>query len=464
MKKILFIIAALAVSLGIQAQESDNSLNIVKESTGAAGELPIDYYDPSLVRMNEFHSNWEVNFGIGSSFYYGESENHAKLKDLWAFPSIDLSLWKWATPIFGLGACFNFSSYKSVYDAITYPVETYSKPDDSFYDGTTDLRKSTGSYGNIYLMGVTDLCNLFGGYNAARRFHCIFTYGAGFVFTINANQINKMGPSFNLGFMNQYDLYKGWAVNLNIRGAFIAESFDGQSWETDLLQNHSCGPDLTMDGSAGITVGVSYKFGWKKSATARSWIPMSQIVQTSALAGENAATKTINQASHDLTNVAAAATAAGVDVGSMIQNPNIIKDAKEKSGNYTAPKREVEYVREFNTNYRVLINFVIDKWDISHREEIIIKHAAEFINEAPEGVKFDVIGYADVQTATPDHNMFLSKNRAEIVTKMLVEKYHVDRNRLNISWVGGHDYLYFDDPQCTRSCIIQAHGSTNMVK
>ncbi|MCQ2076882.1 MAG: OmpA family protein [Bacteroidaceae bacterium] len=469
MKKNLILLVALLMSCFVNVQAQDENLvKVVKQGTGDLDEVVVDYYDPSLVRTNAFHSNWEFSIGAGGSFYVGESDQEASMSDRWAFPAIDFSLYKWATPIFGLGITLNYTRYKSVYDIVTRPIETFSNSDDALYKGS--LYTAWGNFANVFLIGTTDLCNLFAGYNGSRRFHLLFNYGAGFAITFGDAQMNKMSPSFNLGLMAQYQICDRWAINVNARGAFLGDSFDGQSWETDLLisknlgREFSCGPDKTMDGYFGITAGISYKFGWKKSPTARAWIPMSEIVQDAANKTQAVNNVTIGKLNNELTNVAAAGLASGVNVAPLISNPVIIKDAEARSGSFAPVEGNVEYIKEINTNYRVLVNFVIDHWEISNREEIIVQNAAEFINSAPAGQKFDVIGYADVQTATPDHNVMLSRNRANNVAKMLVEKYKVDPNRLNITWVGGHDYLYFDDPQCTRSVIIRAVGSKNMVE
>ena len=105
------------------------------------------------------------------------------------------------------------------------------------------------------------------------------------------------------------------------------------------------------------------------------------------------------------------------------------------------------------------MNFKIDRWEISKREEVIVLQTAEVINSAPAWVKFKVIGSADKQTSNPEHNHFLSVQRADGVAAMLINKYGVDPSRLTVEYHGGVDYMYFQDPQCSRSVVITVDNS-----
>ncbi len=479
MKRIILLLLAVTSLANAHAQIDDDYgiVNVVKETTGDNTEVEVSYYDSLLVRTNSFLSNWEFLFCLGPQFSVGEDDPSAKFKDWITFPVVDVRAYKWVNPVFGAGLGMTYVRWKGIYGKNTYDIETFGAPDDEtvFCDGNVlglgtvrngYAQQSRGHYMDVFLLGMVDLSNFFGGYKPYRRFHFLATFGGGFAFTIAAKH-NKMSPSFNLGLHAEYDITSRWGLSFGARGMFLSDSFDGQFYETNVLRWNGKGDrgNLKMDGAFGLTVGINYSFGFQKEKRGYSkWVPMTRVVQTSVDAAYVPHTDEINQLHTETANVAAAATAAGMNVAGMVSNPTVAAQSEKLVDNYQHLKPQKEIIKEFDTNYRVLVNFVIDKWDISHREEIIIKHAAEFINTAPKDQKFEVIGYADVQTATPEHNMFLSKNRAEIVTKMLVEKYNVDRNRLNVLWVGGHDYLYFDDPQCTRSCIIRAVGSENMRK
>jgi len=54
------------------------------------------------------------------------------------------------------------------------------------------------------------------------------------------------------------------------------------------------------------------------------------------------------------------------------------------------------------------------------------------------GLKIRVVGNAD-QQGKVDHNVILSKNRAQAVINEMVNKYGVDRNRLIIDYKGDRE-------------------------
>ena len=68
--------------------------------------------------------------------------------------------------------------------------------------------------------------------------------------------------------------------------------------------------------------------------------------------------------------------------------------------------------------------------------------------------RYLLCGYADKQTATPEHNLMLSKNRVEAVYNALVNQFGVNPDQLVTDYKGGVDYMYFNDEQLSRSVII----------
>ena len=62
---------------------------------------------------------------------------------------------------------------------------------------------------------------------------------------------------------------------------------------------------------------------------------------------------------------------------------------------------------------------------------------------------------ADKATGTADRNQWLAENRAKNVYDMLVNEYGVPASSLVLDSKGGVDNLYFNDPQMSRSVIIQ---------
>jgi len=104
--------------------------------------------------------------------------------------------------------------------------------------------------------------------------------------------------------------------------------------------------------------------------------------------------------------------------------------------------------------YPYFVNFEINKTDIVNRERVNLSTIAKMIKENP-GKKYSVMGYADKATGTADRNQWLAENRAKNVYDMLVNEYGVPASSLVLDSKGGVDNLYFNDPQMSRSVIIQ---------
>ena len=97
--------------------------------------------------------------------------------------------------------------------------------------------------------------------------------------------------------------------------------------------------------------------------------------------------------------------------------------------------------------------FNINKADVSQKEEINLKEITDKIKQYP-AAKFRVTGYADEQTGTAAYNEALSKQRAEAVYNVLVNKYNVNPNQLILSYKGGVADLFDGQPRLSRATIV----------
>jgi len=97
-----------------------------------------------------------------------------------------------------------------------------------------------------------------------------------------------------------------------------------------------------------------------------------------------------------------------------------------------AYQREIEQITE---HLRVVIHFVIDRWEVRQSEMYKLDEIARFMNRFPQ-VRVSIAGYADVQTAYPAYNKRLSERRANEVARILTTKYGIDRSRLRVSFYG----------------------------
>ena len=99
------------------------------------------------------------------------------------------------------------------------------------------------------------------------------------------------------------------------------------------------------------------------------------------------------------------------------------------------------------------IVFQVDKWDISNKEKVNLRAIADAIKSTP-GVRYLVCGYADIQTASPEHNMMLSLKRSRAVFDFLVDECGVDPNVLVLDYKGGVDYMFYQEKELSRCVLI----------
>ena len=99
------------------------------------------------------------------------------------------------------------------------------------------------------------------------------------------------------------------------------------------------------------------------------------------------------------------------------------------------------------------IFFEIGKAKITDKAMINIGYLADVIKQFPEK-KFTLFASADKETGTPEFNMKLSKKRGEAVYNVLVEKFGVNADQLEIQAVGSSQQKY-DGAQLNRVVVIE---------
>ena len=117
------------------------------------------------------------------------------------------------------------------------------------------------------------------------------------------------------------------------------------------------------------------------------------------------------------------------------------------------PAKEVVKTIDKTVTFPYLVNFVVNTTDVVNRELVNLETVAQMIKATPNK-KYNVIGYADKQTGTPEGNTVLAQGRAQNVYDILVNKYGVPASQLVKDSKGGVDYMYFNDEQLSRSVII----------
>ena len=95
--------------------------------------------------------------------------------------------------------------------------------------------------------------------------------------------------------------------------------------------------------------------------------------------------------------------------------------------------------------------FAINKANIDKRQMENLKSYAEIIKKSPDK-KYKVFGYADKATGSAAFNQALSEKRARNVADILVKKFGVNANQLQVVGKGG--VSDFSDKAMNRVVIV----------
>lgn len=396
--------------------------------------------DSTVMMSNKFTKNWEFTAMLGAQSYQAEysqfSMNVFQLRDSWCL-SGDLSLVKWASPYFGIGAGFTEAGYRGVYSPKDDKT-TFAKPEDPWYHGFENrYLVASGSYGNLYAKAAVNLSNLLFGFKANRRFELTAYAGGGIIFPTCKVQYRAKGATFNAGINAQVRVAKHLFVTAAVRGALISDGFNGIGYITSGDKNN-----LSLDGQAGALVGISYKFGYLNRKNQKSgavneyeWVPAVEAYQTSEVVKDMIDTEVKDVEEKKNAEIA-------VISDKLREDNEIINELREKNAPIV-----------LKGNYWQYISFKIDRTNIVNSEKVNIMAAAEYIKSVPDQ-KFVINGYADKQTSNPAHNAVLADGRAKAVYDALVNEFGVNPEQLEYHGNGGVDLMYFNDVKCSRCVII----------
>ena len=227
--------------------------------TSADTEEVVEYSDNKYkVETNTFWHNWFISVGAGGQVYFGDHDRQCDFGDRLA-PALDIAVGKWFTP--GIGVRLMYSGLQQR-GATKHPGDKY---EDSAH-GTGDpvqgggaphwLEKQKFNMGNIHADVLFNFSNLFCGYNPKRVWNCSPYAGLGWAMVWESPSAKEV--SANVGILNSFRLCDALDLNLDVRGMFVNDRFDGE------------GGGQFGEGMLSATVGLTYKFkqrGWNRSKT-----------------------------------------------------------------------------------------------------------------------------------------------------------------------------------------------------
>lgn len=401
MIKHLFISALCAAAFtGAAAQEQhSDTIQSVYDTTE---EVMYDN-DRYKVETNHFWDNWFVSAGFGGQIIFGNHDKQVKFFDRIA-PALDIAVGKWFTPGIGVRLMYSGLSVKGAtqkeghgeFPTHSTGVDVPGKGGDGYW-----LMKQKFDFYNLHLDALFNMSNILCGYNEKRVYNCTPYLGLGWARVWESPQ--SMEVSANVGILNSFRLNDALNLNLDIRGAYVSDRFDGElggRWG---------------EGIWSATVGLTYRFkqrGWGRSKT---------IVRT-----------------HD--------------------RQRELKAMQDKLNDMQAQLAQRK--RDSITVVRTLAaaNFVIfkiDTWDLTNESRVQLGLFAETIKKADPNAVYIITGYADKGTGSIERNVILSKNRARVVYECLVNEFGVPKKQLRIDHKGGVDNMFYNDPRLSRAVITR---------
>ena len=393
MKKVIVLSALLLVTgMSVYAQE-DFSKSIKTTTT------IVENADKYKVETNRFWSNWFVTAGGGALIFFGDHNMQMKFGDRLS-PALDIGFGKWFTP--GIGVRFMYSGL-----TIKGATQNGSHSTGKVYDASQWLDEQKFDFMNIHGDVLFNAWNLLSGYNE-KRFWSVTPYvGLGWILTWETPRARNFNAS--IGLINSFRLSSAFDLNLDVRGTATKDEFDGERG------------GRKEEGLLSVTVGVTYKF------PRRTW--------------GRSTVKTITFSDEELRLMRE-------QLKAMNDENNRLKNELVETSN-----KVTERVVETNIlSAPYLVTFQISRYALSNEARVNIGFQAKIMKENKNAV-YTIIGYADKGTGTKEFNQFLSKSRAEAVYNCLVNEFGVPASQLKITYEGGVDNMFYDDPRVSRAVI-----------
>ena len=116
-----------------------------------------------------------------------------------------------------------------------------------------------------------------------------------------------------------------------------------------------------------------------------------------------------------------------------------------EAANKTAKTNTIDTVYvESPSSLGNVVSFTLNSAKVDETQMANLDNAVRMLKENPD-LKVTLKGYADKNTGSAAYNKRLSVRRAEAVKKVIVDKYGIDTNRIDVLGVGDTEQLYNDN-------------------
>lgn len=401
MKKYLLTAVAALAALSMSAQETVVATETVTENRGA--------------------DNWFISIGAGPQVFMGDHDRQAKVGDLIS-PALDISVGKWFSPVFGVRLMYSGLSAKGA-------TQTWGNKDGGVHSTGKELPgKFTHEYGflckskfnfmDIHADVMFDITNLIRGYKPDRIYGLAPYVGIGWGHVFDSPKKNAVMGSF--GLFNMFHITSALDINLDARMSVTGDDFDGEKG------------DIKADGLFSLTAGVTYRFPSSSKKTTVTEVVAYDNEAVNELRGQVNELKEENKKLEE-------------------ENKNLEEEVKQEVDTKNIPTDKTTVI---NVNGRYLIYFPINVSKLSEADCAQLEEVANIVKSTPASTIFNITGYADKSTGTPEINERLSRERAQAVRAYLVKEFNIPAERFNVSWNGGVDDSLFGDAALSRVVVI----------
>ncbi|MDE7159308.1 MAG: OmpA family protein [Muribaculaceae bacterium] len=401
-------LAAIAAGATALAPSAGAQQTVVTEETVSVTEFTCDNHTRY---SSSWRDNWFIQLGAGVNTPIVErgiginAPGHAIERDRMTV-TYNFGVGRWMTPYLG----FRLNALGGV---LHTDVPTLANP---------NMGWTSSKHVNLNFELMWDMCNSLGGVNPKRPVSVIPFVGLGGDYNWDMHNaageapvaINAMHKDTHEPKTSTWTLPVSAGIQFRFRLCkyvdFFAEAragFYGDNWN-----NTAYGDPVDINLAA--VGGFNINFGGRK------WNEYNECASASEIAALNNQVNTLRGELLD-----AAQTIAALQ---------------------SAPKVEQKVTNSNGTNCPDIpllstVRFKINSAVVTSEEEVNVYNMAEWLKANPSE-KISIVGYADKDTGTADYNMALSEKRANAVADLLVNKYGISRNRLNVKYDGSNVQPY----------------------
>lgn len=364
------------------------------------------------VEGSKLTDNWSVGIQGG---VYQPTAGQSIFKDNRAALNIDIQ--KQITPIFGLGV--NYLVGINDNNANSKSHLFYKKGAKTAFD-----------FGNLGLNGLFNLTNMFAGYKGTPRtfevvartgFGLNSEFGFGYPYYEGCNSRNNVTVNFGLDFNWNLCEDKIWSINLKPGITYILANnayHNAGTTTTSLNVNNSY---------ISVIAGITYHFG--NTNGTRSFVLNNGKFSQEMVDDMNDQINRLRAANNQLNNA-------------VVNDQKTIDDLRNQLAAEKSKDKTITTIVNNTTTTQLapMVIYGLGKKTIDAAQMPNVAMIATYMKNHPDA-KVRIQGYASPE-GNPELNQKLSEARAQAVYDMLVKKYGISKDRLEVKGMGVTDELF----------------------